>query len=632
MYTDKKKAAVIICNFGGEMDIIKLLPDNIANQIAAGEVVQRPASVVKELLENSVDAGSTNIKLIIKNAGKNLIQVIDNGCGMSETDARMSFERHATSKIQKLDDLYQIHTLGFRGEALASIAAVAEVELKTKKISDETGTLIIADNSEIKLHEACATPDGTSLSVKNLFYNVPARKNFLKSNSIELRHIIDEFIRVALANAEISFSMVNDNEEIYHLRGGNLKQRIVGLFGKKYEESLVPVEETTDILTIKGFIGKPESARKTRGEQFFFANNRFIKNAYLNHAVTGAFEDLLPDDSYPYYALFMQLSPSKIDINVHPTKTEIKFDNEKMIYAIMRSAVRKSLSQYHIAPSLNFDEEMSMRNTGTSNRDTLRTSSPVRDYNPAPGNSFIQNRQKANQGEWDELYKILDTASSQPSQPSQAAAIQGMTNENEEEENDELLFNEEDTAKPVMQLHLKYIVTSIRSGLMIVQQQLAHERILYEKYIEKFDVGINYSQRLLFPEVLQLHAADYEIVKEILPEIHSLGFELEEFGKNAFMINGMPADIQDRGEQKILEKIVEDYKNTEGADKLDKREKLARAFAKNTAIKIGRPLAYDEMKNLIDELFACKLPYYSPDGRPVIITISSDELDKKFKK
>jgi len=608
------------------MDIIKLLPDNIANQIAAGEVVQRPASVVKELLENSVDAGSTNIKLIIKNAGKSLIQVIDNGCGMSETDARMSFERHATSKIQKLDDLYQIHTLGFRGEALASIAAVAEVELKTKKANEETGTLIIADNSEIKLHEACATPDGTSIAVKNLFYNVPARKNFLKSNSIEIRHIIDEFIRVALANPELSFSFNNENEEIYHLRGGNLRQRIVGLFGKRHEESLVPVEETTDILTIKGFIGKPDSARKTRGEQFFFANNRFIKNAYLNHAVSGAYEDLLPDDAFPFYAIFMQLSPSKIDINVHPTKTEIKFDDEKMIYAILRSAIRKSLSQYHIAPSLNFDEEMSMRDMGT--RESLKTSSPSRDFNYDQGGEFIKNRQKANQGEWDELYKILDTANSNPNQ-----TLSNNDNDEDNEENADVLLDiEESQQKPVMQLHLKYIVTSIRSGLMIVHQQLAHERILYEKYIESLESGSNYSQRLLFPEVLQLHGVDYEIVKEILPEIHNLGFELEPFGKNAFMINGMPADIQAQGDQKILEKIIEDYKNTSGADKLEKREKLARAFAKNTAIKIGRPLAYDEMKSLIDELFACKLPYYSPNGNPVIITISSDELDKKFKK
>jgi DNA mismatch repair protein MutL len=611
------------------MDIIKLLPDNIANQIAAGEVVQRPASVVKELLENSVDAGSTSIRLIIKNAGKNLIHVIDNGCGMSETDARMSFERHATSKIQKLDDLYQIHTLGFRGEALASIAAVAEVELKTKKMSEETGTLIIADNSEIKKHEACATPDGTSIAVKNLFYNVPARKNFLKSNSIEIRHIIDEFIRVALANPGIHFSMINENEEVYHLRGGNLRQRIISLFGKKYEESLVPVEETTDIITIRGFIGKPDAARKTRGEQFFFANNRFIKNAYLNHAVSGAYEDLLPEDAFPFYTIFMQLSPSRIDINVHPTKTEIKFDEEKMIYAIMRSAVRKALSQYHIAPSLSFDEERSMRmpESNTFPRETVLTSMPSGDFNADRGEGFLKNRQKANQEEWEQLYRILNTDVANPGEsPSEA--------ENDVDSNDLPGENEPVHQKPVMQMHLKYIVTSIRSGLIIIHQQLAHERILYERYMETFEGSGSYSQRLLFPEVMQLTAADFELVKEILPEINSLGFELEVFGKNAWMINGVPATLEggSGAEQKILEKIIEDYKNTAGAEKLEKREKLARAFARNTGIKIGRPLAYEEMTKLIDELFACQLPYYSPDGRPALITISSDELDKKFKK
>jgi DNA mismatch repair protein MutL len=614
------------------MDIIKLLPDNIANQIAAGEVVQRPASVVKELLENSVDAGSTNIKLIIKNAGKSLIQVIDNGCGMSETDARMSFERHATSKIQKLDDLYQIHTLGFRGEALASIAAVAEVELKTKKITEETGTLIIADNSEIKKHEPCATPDGTSIAVKNLFYNVPARKNFLKSNSIEIRHIIDEFIRVSLANPGINFSMTNENEEIYHLRAGNLRQRIVGLFGKRYEETLVPVEETTDIITIKGFIGKPEAARKTRGEQFFFANNRFIKNAYLNHAVSGAYEDLLPEDAYPFYTIFMQLAPARIDINVHPTKTEIKFEDEKMIYAIMRSAVRKALNQYHIAPSLSFEDEMSIRipEPFSTSRDTLKTSTSSGDFNTTSGESFLKNRQKANQEEWEELYRILNTSPTQPG----GQVINPGSDDDDAEPDEFLSENDQVQQKPVMQLHLKYIVTSIRSGLMIVHQQLAHERVLYERYMDTFDNSASYSQRLLFPEVLQLSASDFELVKEIMPEINSLGFELEVFGKNAWVINGIPAGLEagPGTEQKLLEKIIEDYKNTAGAEKLEKREKVARAFARNTAIKIGRPLAYEEMTKLIDELFGCKLPYYSPDGRPAIITISSDELDRKFKK
>ena len=605
-------------------DIIKLLPDNIANQIAAGEVVQRPASVVKELLENSVDAGSSQIQLIINNAGKNLIQVVDNGCGMSETDARMSFERHATSKIQNLGDLYQIHTLGFRGEALASIAAVAEVELKTKRSIDETGTLILADNSEIRKQEACATPDGTSIAVKNLFYNVPARKNFLKSNTIELRHIMEEFVRVALANPGIHFTMFNENEEVYHLRSGSLHQRIVSLFGKKYDEILVPVEEKTEFITLRGFIGKPDAARKVRGDQYFFANNRFIKNAYLNHAVNGAYEELLSADSYPFYAVFMELDPSRIDINVHPTKTEIKFEDEKMIYAIMRAAIRKSLNQHHIAPGLNFDEEMTMRipEPGAGTRDFVRTSGPGNTSGNFYQESFLKNTQRASPEQWGELYKILENAESLPIETSQ----------NETDSEDQLPGIDEMEQKPVVQLHLKYIVTSIRSGMIIVHQQLAHERILFEKYLEDIHTQSNYSQKLLFPEILELNAADYNLMAEILPDILNLGFDMEPFGKNAFMINGTPADMQEPGKKEFLEHIIEDYKNTAGADSYSKHEKLALAFAKNTSIKIGRPLAYTEMTRLIDELFACKTPYFSPEGRPALITISSDELDKKFRK
>ncbi|RYD72494.1 MAG: DNA mismatch repair endonuclease MutL, partial [Sphingobacteriales bacterium] len=424
-------------------DIIKLLPDNIANQIAAGEVVQRPASVVKELLENAVDAGSQNIRLFVKNGGKTLIQVIDDGCGMSETDARMCFERHATSKIREINDLFNIYTLGFRGEAMASIAAVAQVELKTKRRTEDVGTHIHIENSEVLSQEPCACPEGTSIAVKNLFYNVPARRNFLKSNQVELRHIVDEFLRVALANPEVAFSLTNENEEVYHLKSGNLKQRIIGIWGKKYEEALVPIEETTDILTIKGFIGKPDWARKTRGEQFFFANNRFIKNNYLNHALMSAYEGLLPSDAFPFYTIFMTLPPSKIDINVHPTKTEIKFENEKAIYAILQSAVRKSLSQYHIAPTLNFDEEMSMRiperNNSPQNQNPYNPSrenswlpdSPPVGYNPDRNsaksnsqnpymperkNAFTQQnsnpfqQQKAKPEEWEELYKVLSMA------------------------------------------------------------------------------------------------------------------------------------------------------------------------------------------------------------------------------
>lgn len=615
------------------MDIIQLLPDNIANQIAAGEVVQRPASVVKELLENSVDAGSRTIKLIVKNAGKTLIQVIDDGSGMSETDARMCFERHATSKIKNLDDLYQIHTLGFRGEAMASIAAVAQVELRTKTKIDAIGSCLFTENSEVKSQEPCAAPDGTSISVKNLFYNVPARRNFLKSNPVELRHINDEFLRVALANPEIHFVFINENEEVYHLRSGNLKQRIISIWGKKYDEALVPVEETTDILTIKGFIGKPEWARKTRGEQFFFANNRFIKNAYLNHAVATAYEQLLPSDSFPFYIIFLELSPSRIDINVHPTKTEIKFEDEKAIYAMLRSAVKKSLSQYHIAPSLNFDDELNIhkaytptpqipeRSIETNNYPSQSSTASGYQRNTYRENDFYrdQTRQtKVSPDQWQELYSILSAAHPEEEKYT-------------EKQEDLIEIQEESTHKGVLQLHQKFIISSIRSGLIIINQQLAHERILYEKYLEGLDKAKTFSQRLLFPEIVQLQTADYNIAIEILEDIRNLGFDIEDFGKNSFIINGLPVDLKEINQKNILEKIIEDYKNNLQVEKLERRENLARAMARNASIKMGKSLKYEEMTRLIDELFACKLPYFSPDGKPTLITISTDELDKKFK-
>ena len=602
-------------------DIIRLLPDNIANQIAAGEVVQRPASVVKELMENSVDAGAHTIRLIVKNGGKALIQVIDDGIGMSETDARMCFERHATSKIKKLDDLYAIHTLGFRGEAMASIAAVAQVELKTKRKDDEIGVLIHIENSEIQKHEPCSAPDGTSISVKNLFFNVPARRNFLKSNTVELRHITEEFVRVALAHPELSFSFISENEEVYHLRAGSLPQRIVGLFGKKYEEALVPLEENSEVLNIKGFIGKPEFARKSRGEQFLFANNRFIKSAYLHHALVSAFESLLPADSHPFYVIFLSLPPERIDINVHPTKTEIKFEDEKSIYAILRTAVKKSLSQYHISPSLSFEDESSFRPTQESRSSTsLRTGMmpepPSREFNPSAL------RQKANKEEWEELYRVLSLAT--PEEKSDES-----NTESAEDENIELPDQQQ---KPALQLQHKYIITTLRSGLMIIHQQLAHERILFERYLEQMQESGAYSQRLLFPEMIELGSADALLMKEIIPEINSLGFQLEEFGKNTFVLNGIPIEMAGQKQDHILEKLLEEYKNSGQGTKMSQPEKLAFALATNTSIKIGRVLATEEMATLIDELFACKMPYYSPDGKPVLITIAGGELDKKFKK
>jgi len=611
-------------------DIINLLPDNIANQIAAGEVVQRPGSVVKELLENSVDSGASNIKLLIKNAGKQLIQVIDNGCGMTETDARMCFERHATSKIRSLDDLYRIYTLGFRGEALASIAAVAQVELKSKRKEDAAGTSVIIENSDVLKQEPVAMADGTSIAVKNLFYNVPARRNFLKSNSVELRHIVDEFLRVALAHPEIAFIYTNENEDVYQLKEGKLSQRIAGIFGKKYEQILIPVEETSDFISIRGYVGKPDSAKKIRGEQFFFVNDRFIKNAYLHHAIDSAYEKLLPEGSFPFYAIFLGIPPSRIDINVHPTKTEIKFEDEKTIYAILRSTVRKGLSQYNVAPSLNFDEEVSApiispqftqksesrlrlndfsayrENTGSEIKKTGWTE-PVK-TGPEP--------QKTKPEEWDELYKVLSMV-----QPE----------EKESPADDTLIGDDETYRQPVLQLHRKFVISTIRSGMLIIHQQLAHERILFERYINVLENAHAASQQLLFPEVVNLQLNDFKLIQEIWDDVRSMGFEMEEFGKNAILINGIPLDIKMQGLQEMIEKIINEYKNSQHFRQSDKKERLAAAMAKNASIKTGQALGAEEMAALIDELFGCGDPYFSPDGKPTMITISTGELDKKFK-
>lgn len=602
------------------MDVIKLLPDNIANQIAAGEVVQRPASVVKELLENAIDAKATHIQLIIKNGGKTLIQVIDNGIGMSEMDGRMCFERHATSKIKQMDDLYQIRTLGFRGEAMASIAAVAQVELRTKKADEDVGTLIAVENSQIKEHQGCSCPTGTSVSVKNLFFNVPARKNFLKSNPVEIRHITEEFLHVALANPEIQFNFFNENEEVYHLRSGNLKQRIVAIWGKRYEEGLVPVEEDAGFIKVSGYIGKPDFSKKSRGEQYFFANNRFIRSPYLNHAVSAGYESLIPDDAFPFYMLFLELDPARMDINVHPTKTEIKFDDEKSVYQVIRSAVRHSLNRFNVTPALNFDGEAAfeIRPNATNQPDfakgVFRSSKDLDTSGSKHFNTAIQNP-KAKREDWEALYEVLKQSTEED------------TNDTASIEN-----NEEDVKKGFIQLHKKYIVTTLRSGLLIVHQSLAHERILFERYYAAMSETPMYSQRLLFPEVMEFNAADFAIIKELLPELKILGFELEEFGKSAFILNGMPVEFQNKQDINIIERVLEDFKNADIVHKDKRAENVAAALARHTAILAGQTLKEDEMSTLIDELFACSSPYFSPDGKPIMITLSTDELDKKFKK
>jgi DNA mismatch repair protein MutL len=614
-------------------DIIQLLPDSVANQIAAGEVVQRPASAVKELMENAIDAGADKIQLIVKDAGKSLIQVIDNGCGMSLTDARMSFERHATSKIKKAEDLFAIRTMGFRGEAMASIAAIAQVELKTRRHEDELGTCIIIEGSEVISQEACSANTGTSISVKNLFYNIPARRNFLKSNPVEMRHIIDEFQRMALANPLIFFTLHHDGQEVYHLPGVALKQRIVHLFGNNYNQRLVPVEEDTTIIKLHGFVGKPEFARRTRGEQFFFVNNRFIKDAYLNHAVLTAFEELLPDDTYPLYVLFIDIDPSKIDINVHPTKTEIKYQDEKAIYAIIRSAVKRSLGRYNITPSLDFDQENSIEHLIT-HKPFEQIVAPVIAFNP-DFNPFTDKKTDReipflrNSGDrtspipknWDTLYEIAKKAPDQQHEIHTEKTI--AIDEQEISKTSERQF---------FQVHNRFIMSQIKSGVMLINQQAAHERVLYERFLHQLDTHSGVSQQSLFPQSVTLNSSDFELLKELLPDIRALGFDIREFGKNTVVVEGVPAELNNVGEHELLEHLLEGFKNNLAILKLDKRDNLARALARNAAIKTGTKLSSEEMNLLTDQLFACQMPNLALNGKPVITTFTLNELLERFEK
>jgi DNA mismatch repair protein MutL len=615
-------------------DIIQLLPDAVANQIAAGEVVQRPASAVKELIENAIDAGADKIQLILKDAGKALIQVIDNGCGMSLTDARMCFERHATSKIRKAEDLFAIRTMGFRGEAMASIAAIAQVELKTRRHEDELGTCIIIEGSEVISQDACSANTGTSISIKNLFYNTPARRNFLKSNPVEMRHIIDEFQRVALANPQVFLTMHHDGQEVYHLPSASLKQRIVHLLGNNYNQRLVPVEEDTTIINLRGFVGKPEFARKTRGEQFFFVNNRFIKDAYLNHAVLTAFQELLPDETFPLYVLFIEIDPSKIDINVHPTKTEIKYQDEKAIYAIIRSAVKRSLGKYNITPTLDFDQENSIGHLITPKPFDEITQPSIAfnpDFNPFAAEKkaereipFLRNTNdhyNTIPRNWDTLYEI--------SKKEETLQHEMHTEKSIPVDEQEISKSSE---KQFFQVHNRFILSQIKSGFMLINQQAAHERILYERFLQQLQNHSGISQQSLFPQSVTLNSSDFELLKELLPDIRGLGFDIREFGKNTVVVEGIPADITNANEHQLLEQLLEGFKNNLAILKLDKRDNLARSLARNAALKTGAKLSMEEMNQLVDQLFACQMPNLALNGKPVISTFTLNELAERFEK
>ena len=589
-------------------DIIQLLPDSIANQIAAGEVVQRPASVVKELLENAIDAGSSDIKVIVKDAGKSIIQVIDNGTGMSENDARMCFERHATSKIRASEDLFAIKTMGFRGEAMASIAAVSQVELKTRTEEDELGVLLQIAGSELKKHEPVSSTAGTSVCVKNLFFNVPARRNFLKSNPVELRHIVDEFVRISLANADKSFQMIQNDLEVYHLPAGKLSVRIVNLFGKNYRQQLVACQEETMDVKITGYIGKPEFAKKTRGEQFFFVNNRYIKSNYLNHAVNTAYEGLLQENTYPFYVLFIQIDPKRIDINVHPTKTEIKFDDERTMYAVIRSAVRQALGTNNITPALDFDQDTNFHNE-TAGKLTFDKVLGA-DYN------YRQYKEASKEGQnlthWEKLYpqptggKGLNNENEGPPSGEVTLTFESAANQLDLSTGPQKQILHRDSGEGIMQIHMRYILTQVKSGIILIDQETAHERILYEKYLDALNKKSGASQQYLFPQSIELSPADFILVMGMEQEIKSLGFDFDVFGKNSIVINGGPAAVSTGNEKALFEGFIEQFKKNKNDLSIGTMENMARSIARRSCIKSGQKLGVDEMTALIDQLFACE--------------------------
>jgi DNA mismatch repair protein MutL len=621
-------------------DIIQLLPENIANQIAAGEVIQRPASAVKELLENAIDAGATEIKLIVTEAGKSLIQVVDNGKGMSETDARMCFERHATSKISNIEDLFKIRTMGFRGEALASIAAVAQVEMKTRKAEEELGTCLEIENSLVKTQEPCATSAGTNICMKNLFFNVPARRNFLKSNAAEMRHIVDEFIRVAMAFPHIFFSLTSNGQQVFHLEAGSLKQRIIQLLGTSYNAKLVNVSENTDYMNITGFVGKPETAKKTRGDQYFFVNNRFIKSAYLNHAVMNAYDEMIARDSFPMYVLFIDLDPSQVDINVHPTKQEIKFEDEKIVYAFVQAAVKHALAQFSIAPSLDFSLNADIQHLEavekpvTEQRLESATSSNLfKTFTQKNQAHKIEASNSSDLKHWKDFYEP----------PTQALPSDLDTITNTNSANSEFEYSGYSLLKSqpklrilpdtiLTQLHQTYIVTPTPEGFLLIHQQQAHERVLYEKYSQATHGKQMPTQQNLFPSTIQLNASDTVLMQELLPELKVLGYIIEPFGNNTFVVQGTPADILQGNEKMAIELLLEQYKHFSSDIKFSRRERLVRCVAKQQAIKSGKALAQKEMQVLVEELFNCETPNITPNGNPTYLEFKGDYLERMFGK
>lgn len=608
-------------------DVIKLLPDSIANQIAAGEVIQRPASVVKELIENAIDAGSTSIKLIIKEAGKTLVQVIDDGKGMSVTDARMAFERHATSKISTANDLFSIKTMGFRGEALASIAAIAHVEMITRPQSEDIGTRILIEGTTVQKQESVQASPGTSISVKNLFFNVPARRKFLKSDPVEFRHIMDEFHRIALAHPDIAFSFFHNGNEVYHLPKSSLKQRIISILGKQLTDKLIPVDEETELVTFSGFIVKSEAAKKTQGDQYIFVNKRFIKSNYLNHAIRSAYEELIQKDQFPGYVLFLDIDPSKIDINVHPTKTEIKFEDERLIYNYLKVTLRHALGQFSVAGVLDFDHDP---NLSQMSGVTHQMQSARQDlFSGQVWQQQARSQEKEQIKAWQEIYSGMRTQSDSPPQSEIAGIIESEAFRMSPEEQSGSVTGGSKPREP-FQLHQHYILFQVKSGLMLVDQQAAHERILYEFFLHQLESGAHITQKELFPRVVELVPAKADLLKSILDEVNALGFEMSEFGQSSFVIHGTPSGLDKHiSVEKLVEELIDCYgRNIEF--QLGIKENLARSMAVSACVRKGQTLEKEEMQMLTDRLFGCEMPHISPSGHKCFVILEMGDIIKKF--
>ena len=612
-------------------DIIKLLPDHVANQIAAGEVVQRPASVVKELLENALDAGANCIKLIVKDGGKALIQVVDDGIGMSATDARLSFARHATSKIQKAEDLFNLSTKGFRGEALASIAAIAHVDMQTRPDGEETGTQLRIEGSEVVSQEVAVTPKGTSLAVKNLFFNIPARRNFLKSNHVELRHITDEFHRVALAHPAVAFHFYNNGGELFNLPADNYRKRIVNIFGSRTNQKLVPVEEETPIVKIKGFITKPEFAKKSRGEQFFFVNNRFIKSPYLHHALVAAFEGLIKSDTYPGYFLYLEVNPASLDINIHPTKTEVKFDDEHSLYAILRSTVKHSLGQFNVVPALDFNHDPNLDTPyGFRNKSAVTPQVTIdAEFNPfrekRSGGVATQSFRKPTDN-WDSLYvgmesSMCDTHSS-GSITYESDTITGSIFEGEPAQ--------QETVTTTFQIRRKYIVTTIKSGMVVIDQSRAHQRVLYERFLKNSTIKEAVSQQLLFPLNLSFSTSEIGVLQEIEGILVSVGFIFDTISNESVTVKGVPLLVTESEVGMVLDQLISDYQQEISGESFSHTDMLSKTLAKTLSVKTGEVLDRQSQLALVNDLFACKESMTSPFNKPVYITITENDIDKKF--